>query len=166
MRGCVRVCADDAARLCSPFATYDIPGISSLPHPEGEPCTMYQFCGCLHLHAFFRLSLVFSRALARAARRGAACTPRGKFGSRVGSVARAPGVQSREIWQLITGLLSAELEPSKTMENPHVSCLLHSCTSSLLCSSHGTTAVAHQVCVDHYYACADIAYAFSVLCVL
>ena len=30
---------------------------------------------------------------------------------------------------------------------------------SLLCGSHGTRAVARQVCVDHYYACADIAFA-------
>ena len=37
-------------------------------------------------------------------------------------MARALGVQSREIWPVITGLLSAELEPSKKMENPHVSC--------------------------------------------
>ena len=26
-------------RLCPPFATCDTPGISSPPHPEGEPCT-------------------------------------------------------------------------------------------------------------------------------
>ena len=51
-----------------------------------------------------------------------ACTPRRKFGSRAGTVARTLGVQSHGIWQVITGLLSAELAPSKTMENPHVSC--------------------------------------------
>jgi len=27
-------------RLCSPFATCDTPRISSLPHPEGEPCNL------------------------------------------------------------------------------------------------------------------------------
>ena len=64
---------------------------------------------------------VFSRVLGCGARRGAACTPRRKFGSRAGSVARALAVQSREKMQVITRLLSAELEPSKTMENPHVS---------------------------------------------
>ena len=34
---------------------------------------------------------------------GAARTPRRNFGSRGGSVARALGVQSREIWQVIAG---------------------------------------------------------------
>ena len=66
-------------------------------------------------HAFLRRPWVFSRALGCGARRGPACTPRRKFGSRAGSVARALGVQSREIWQVITGLLSADLESSKTM---------------------------------------------------
>ena len=37
--------------------------------------------------------------------------------------------------------------------------LLHCCKSFLLCGSHGTTAVAHQVCVHHFYACVNIAYA-------
>ena len=64
---------------------------------------------------------VFSRALGCGARRGSACIPRGKFGSRAGSVAGAPGVQGGEIWQVITGFLSAELGPIKTMENPHFS---------------------------------------------
>ena len=31
-------------------------------------------------------------------------------------------------------------------------------SSSPLCGSHGTTAVLQKVCVDHFYACADIAY--------
>ena len=35
-------------------------------------------------------------------------------------MARAPGVQSREIWQVTTGSLFAELEPSKKTENPHI----------------------------------------------
>ena len=64
----------------------------------------------------------FSRALGYGARSGAACTPRRKFGSRTGSVARALSIQSREVWQVITGLLCVELEPSKTMGNPNVSC--------------------------------------------
>ena len=35
--------------LCSPNATCDTPGISSLPHPEGEPCiTMYQIVFFAH----------------------------------------------------------------------------------------------------------------------
>ena len=67
---------------------------------------MYQihfFCtfACL----FGRLR-VFFRALGCEARKGAACTPRHKCGSRPGSVARALGVQSRAIWQVTTGSLS------------------------------------------------------------
>ena len=45
---------------------------------------------------------------------------RRKFGSWPGSVACALGVQSREIWQVFMELLSVELKPSKTIENPHV----------------------------------------------
>ena len=61
-----------------------------------------------------------NHSLGCGASRGAACTPRRKIGSQADSVARALGVQSREIWQVIMGLLSAQLEPSKTMENLHV----------------------------------------------
>ena len=75
-----------------------------------------------HLHAFLRPPWVFSRALVCGARRGPACTPRCKLGYRAGSVARALGVKSREIWHVLTGLLSGELEPSKTMKNPHGIC--------------------------------------------
>ena len=116
-------------------------------------------CVCFlsrHLHAFLRRPCGFSRALGCGARGGPACTPRRKFGSRVDSVARALGVQSREIRQVITGSLSAKLGPSKTTENPHVRCFAPLLLSSLLCGNHSTTAVAHQVCVD---ACVDIAYA-------
>ena len=74
-----------------------------------------------HLHAFLERPWVFSRALGCGARRGLACKQRHKFWSRAGSAARALGVQSREIWRVITGLLSAELDPSKTIETPHVS---------------------------------------------
>ena len=77
---------------------------------------------------FFRRPWFFSRALGYGARRGAACTPRRKFESRAGSLARTLGVQSREISQVSTGLLSAELKPSKTMENPHTR------TCQLFCS--------------------------------
>ena len=86
---------------------------------------MYQcVCVFLLLHAKARFSpapVVFSLVLGRGARRWPTCTPRRKFGSRAGSVARALGIQSRQIRQVITGL-SAELESSKIMEIPHVSC--------------------------------------------
>ena len=60
---------------------------------------------------------VFSRALDCGARRGPACTRR-KFMSRPGSVARALGVQSRETWQVIAGLVSDQLEPTRPMQTP------------------------------------------------
>ena len=76
---------------------------------------------------------------------------------------RALGVRSREMWQemwqVITGLLSVQLEPSKTMENPHV--------SFLALPSHARTTPASSFprsCSGHYYACVDIAYAY-VLCI-
>ena len=75
------------------------------------------------MHAFLRRPWVFSRALGRGARRGAACSQWRKFGSRAGSVVCALGVQSSEIWHAITGLLAAQSEPSKIMENPHVECV-------------------------------------------
>ena len=74
------------------------------------------FC---HRPAFLFRPRVFSHALGCGARRGAACTPRRECGSRPGSVTRALGVQSRAIWQAITGSLSAELEPRRTMEPPY-----------------------------------------------
>ena len=50
-----------------------------------------------------------------------------------------------------------------------VSCLYHtvpqSSSQSPLCSSHGKTAVAEQVCVDHFHPCVDIAHP-CVMCVL
>ena len=63
----------------------------------------------------------------------------------------------------IRGLLSPELEPTKTTKNSHVSGFApHCCKSSLLCGSHGTRGIAHQVCLDHYYyACVDITYAYT-----
>ena len=109
---------------------------------------------CTNVCVFLDICTLFSgargyflRALGCGARRGPACTPRCKFGSRAGSVARALGIQSREIWQAITGLLSAELEPSKRMKTHMSAVLLHCCIILQLCGSHGTTAVAHQVCV-------------------
>ena len=83
---------------------------------------------------------------------------RHEFGPRLGSVARALGVQSRASWQVITG--SHSTSPSVAGQwKPHNlrfllrCCLLllyHVCTtprpsSSLLCGSLGTTAVEHHV---------------------
>ena len=88
-------------------------------------------------------------------------------------MARALGVQSREIWQVTTGSLSVELEPRKTLDKTHVSCFAPPmtrslCKSSLICGRHGITAVAQQLVYTttyYQYACVDIAYA-CVLCVL
>ena len=79
-----------------------------------------------------------------------------------GLMARVLGVESHEIWKGITRLPSAEVELSKTLENPHVCCFVHCCQRSLLGGRHGTRAVAHEVFVDHYYTCVDVAYACSV----
>ena len=70
------------------------------------------------MHAFLRRPWGFSRALGCGARKGAARTPRRKWGSRSGSVARDLGVQSREIWQGIAELLSDLLEQPGTCKPP------------------------------------------------
>ena len=57
---------------------------------------------------------VFSRALGCGARRGPDCT-RYKCASRPGSVASALGVQSPQIWRVITGSLSAQPEQRRTL---------------------------------------------------
>ena len=66
---------------------------------------------------------VFSGALGRGARRGPVCT-RCKCGSWPGSMARALGVQSCEIWQITTGSLSDQLlmEPTGPMQTPKTYC--------------------------------------------
>ena len=88
---------------------------------------MYQCVFFGHLHTFLRRPWVLSRALGCGARRGPACRQRRNFAFRACPVARAPGVQSCEIWQVITGLLSAELERSKTMGNLHAGCFAPHC---------------------------------------
>ena len=67
---------------------------------------------------------------------------------------------SREVWQVTTGSLSAELEPGKTMENPRISFFFSTRDArTTLASSFPRS------CSDgHYYACVDIAYAY-VCCV-
>ena len=90
---------------------------------------------------------VFSR-VGCGARKGLACTPRCKCGSRPGSVARTLGVQGREIWQVTTGSLSDQLEPTRLVQTPktlfcHFSplcCCFFRCHSSRQSiGSHGTT---------------------------
>ena len=52
---------------------------------------------------------------------GRAGGPRCKCGSRPGSLARARGVRSREIWQVDTRSISEEPSPIKFMGNPWIS---------------------------------------------
>ena len=119
------------------------------------PCIYF-----LHFHAFLRRPWVFSRALGCGARRGPACTPRRTSGRRAGCVARALGVQSCEIWQEITGLLSAKLDPSKTLENPHVRHSSANTITTLASSFPRSYSYGHDdACVDHCYACVVMMYA-------
>ena len=105
------------------------------------------------LQAFLFRPGVFSRTLGCGARRGPACTPRCKCGSRPSSVARALGVQSSEIWQVTTGSLSGQLAPTKPVQTPKMACFVFSFFTSFAAvfdmkkhsnqqrlGSHGTTA--------------------------
>ena len=94
------------------FLEYNIDGVSFTFICAKVVCTFARFS---------RRPWVFSRALGCKGRRGFACTLRRKFGSRAGSVARVMGIQSREICNVTTRSLSEELDPSKTMKNPHIS---------------------------------------------
>ena len=78
-------------------------------------------------------SRVCSRALGWRAPWGAACTPRFMYESRAGSVARAPGVQSRETGQVTTGSLSDQLEPTSHMQTPKMSKKKTTFFTSLCC---------------------------------
>ena len=71
-----------------------------------------------HGHARLFGLWVFSRVHRRVARKGPACTPRRKCGSRPVSVAAVVGVHSLVRWQGITGSHSAEPEPTRPMETP------------------------------------------------
>ena len=79
------------------------------------------FGGGAEYKTFLLWPRVFSRALGCGARRGLACTPRCKCGSRAASVARALGVQNRGIWRVTTGSLCDESQPTRPVENPHCS---------------------------------------------
>ena len=61
----------------------------------------------------------FSRAVGCEARRGSRVYLRRKFGSRPALVASALGVQSRAVWQVITGSVSASPSLARTLETPH-----------------------------------------------
>ena len=83
---------------------------------------------------------------------GAICTPRCKCGSRPESVACPLGVQSREIWHVTTGSLSAELEPSKTTENPHINCFLVHCCKTGSTVATVASGFPRPYSYGHYYA--------------
>ena len=72
-----------------------------------------------HLHAFLRRPWVISRALGCGARRGARLYTTAQVWVQGGLRGACSGhSKSRNLANVITGLLSAELEPIKTMENP------------------------------------------------
>ena len=108
------------------------------------------------MHAFPRRLCVFSRGLGCRARRGAACTPRRKTGSRAGSATRALSVQSREIWQVITGSFSAELRRAE-QDNGKPACQLF--CSFAVKDSNTIATIASSFprcdCYGHCYACVD-----------
>ena len=69
----------------------------------------------------------FFLALSAAGAQGrGACTTRRKRGSQPGSATRARGVQSLEIWQVIAGLLSGPLEPTRPMQTQKCTVFLFS----------------------------------------
>ena len=96
--------------------------------------TMYQcVCVFLLLHAKARFSpapVVFSLVLGRGARRWPTCTPRRKFGSRAGSVARALGVQSRGDLASNHVVASAELVSTAEQDNRKPAILVYFLTSA------------------------------------
>ena len=105
-----------------PFQLSSPPRFHVTHIPKGNlVATVYQSCVLFgHFKSFSQAPMgLFSHCRLRA-RRGPACIPRRKFESRAGSVARALGVQGHGIWLVITGLLCAEIESSKTTENRHV----------------------------------------------
>ena len=103
---------------------------------------------------------LFSRSRLRGTH-GARLYTRCKFGSRVCNVARALGDPSRKIWQAIAGSLSVELEPSKPMENLHVShcgkAQQHGNNNRFKLSS--VLQLRTLACVDHCYTCVVMMYA-------
>ena len=102
-----------ACQLASPRGEHPTPLLAS---PRGEPCiTMYEM-NLLWTSAFFAPPHgVFSRALGLG-RQGTRLNPGCKFRSRPGSMARALGVQSREIWEITTGRHSEHVEPCRPMQ--------------------------------------------------
>ena len=74
---------------------------------------------------------VFSRAVGCGARRGAACTPRRKRGSRPRPVGRALGLQSREFWQITQGRRS-DLTPLRNYSEKPVVRLFFNLDGSFL----------------------------------
>ena len=132
-------------------------GRGAVIHPRSEYALYY--CGP---NAFFCTFACPARgsslALSAAGQTGAsACTPRRKCASLPRSVARALGRSKSRDLASDHGIASRLAEPRRTMETPQnsifprLTLLFHTCitpspelSSSLLCGSHGTTAVAHQ----------------------
>ena len=114
-------------------------------------CVRTKFIIFAHCHAFLFRPRIFSRALGCWAHRGSACTQRRKFGPRLGSVARALGIQSRGGLALVAGSLSAEPEPTRHMETPQMPLVFLFFCTLMLCTS---------IC-DKYYTSHQTWYAFT-----
>ena len=114
-------------------------------------CTLFA-----NMHALLGRPRVVSRSFGCGARRRPACTRRRKCRSPPSSVACAPGVQSRAIWQVITGSQSASPSLAGQWKSHNAVFLLCCCCimpsashrpssfQALLCGRHCPTAVAHQ----------------------
>ena len=108
---------------------------------EGESCSMCtSVCLCFVFVFFF---FTFARFFPAPVDRFLRSWLRGTQGSRAGFLARALGVQSREIWQLIAGSLSAELESNKTTETPHFLAIFRSQLSGAAACGDDLTGLAH-----------------------
>ena len=90
-----------------------------------------------HWRPFLSQPQLFPHALGCGARRGAGRVyTRHKFGPRMGSWARALGVQNCASWQVIAGSLSADPEPTRPMESPQISILSLFCALLLFLEYH------------------------------
>ena len=121
---------------------------------RGSP--YYYYVPMIFFWTFARFSPVpvglFSCSRLRSSQ-GPACTPRYKFGFRAGSVARALGVQSREIWLGTHGVAFRGARAEQ--DNGKPTCQLFRSKIFVLCAV--SCSRTSTFCVDHYYACVNIA---------
>ena len=118
-------------RTLPPFQ-HAIPPGSKVNHiPKGNLVCIFTKCPFSHSATIsLPAAALFSCSRLRDTRGGRVCTVR-KWRPRPDSVARALGVRSRAIWQVITGSRSAEPEPRwKTYISALLHVLLHCCSAT------------------------------------